>query len=332
MTLVFVDGFEASGSWFGPGGTLAVDSRRSGFRGVHVEGIADIFGVWIPGGPKRYTSFGFGYKRSEPGPVAELLDDAGHCHFSLRADGYGKLHMWTPNAVGGYSNKTWLRKDKWYYVECVFDDDDSGGGSLYLNGSLESTISRWSSDIDTPEEKALWPWTGSYILQLGYYTFAYWNGDAAFDDLYIATDSVALTPLGDSSTQSLAPTGAGSSATWTPSSGANWTCVDEVDPDGDTSYVETATANATDLYAFEDTALSGGIHAVQVLFQAQAQGVGQRGVAAVAKLGANLSYGTTYYPRTVGYVSYGATFLTKPGGGTWTASDVNNLEAGVIAL
>jgi hypothetical protein len=41
---------------------------------------------------------------------------------------------------------------------------------------------------------------------------------------------------------------ANSSVTWTPSAGANWAAIDEAPPDGDSSYVETSTAGAADLY------------------------------------------------------------------------------------
>ncbi len=72
------------------------------------------------------------------------------------------------------------------------------------------------------------------------------------DDIYVCSVTGAKNSdfLGDVKVEVILPDGAGGNTTWTPDSGNNWDRVNDAAPDGDTSYVETATINNKDSYTF----------------------------------------------------------------------------------
>jgi len=80
-------------------------------------------------------------------------------------------------------------------------------------------------------------------------TGLYYIDDLALND---TTGAIDNTWCGEGRVQLQIVDGPGDSASWTPSAGANWQCVDEIPPDGDTTYVESATAGAQDLYTIAD--------------------------------------------------------------------------------
>lgn len=72
-------------------------------------------------------------------------------------------------------------------------------------------------------------------------------------DVYLA-DHVAPNGdfLGDIRIAYIRPDGIGAASAWTPLTPPNWSEVNEVPPDGDTSYVETTTPGTRDTYTFEN--------------------------------------------------------------------------------
>ncbi len=77
---------------------------------------------------------------------------------------------------------------------------------------------------------------------------------ARYDDFYVCdgAGSVNNDFLGNVSVTTLFPSGAGTTTNFTPSAGANYTCVDEQLINEDTDYVESSTAAHKDTYAYDN--------------------------------------------------------------------------------
>lgn len=159
--------------------------------------------------------------------------------------------------------------------------------------------------------------------------------DSYFDDFYIC-DTSGSSPtndfLGDSKVECLYPNGNGNSSQMVGSdadSTNNYLLVDEATPNSDTDYVESSTVGNKDTYTYGDlTSTSGTVYGVQCLPYAKKTDAGTRSIVTIARLSATevdsaaatLGSGYTYAPDIR---------ETKPGGGAWSITDVNNAEFGV---
>lgn len=153
-----------------------------------------------------------------------------------------------------------------------------------------------------------------------------------FDDFYVCDTSGAQNNdfLGDIRVQYIAPTGAGATTQFTPSTGANWQNVDDAAPDGDTTYNSDATPGDIDTYAMSNlVSTAGSVKAVQTLISARKDDAGVRTIAPVVR------HGGVDYPGTnvnIGntYTFYREVMELNPGTGVaWTVADVNAAEFGV---
>lgn len=159
------------------------------------------------------------------------------------------------------------------------------------------------------------------------------NGTATnidFDDMYIADGTSSQTFLGDRAVKVTAPTGAGATTAWTPSTGANWAAVDEQPANDDTDYVSSATVNQVDTYAFADLGANvGAIDAVNVVLRARKDDAGTRQVAPVARPGSTDRVGATKTLSTT-YQLVDNLWLTNPDtSSAWTRTAFNASEFGV---
>jgi hypothetical protein len=159
-------------------------------------------------------------------------------------------------------------------------------------------------------------------------------GGFAIDDIYCVDTTTGSAPgntfLGDSRVETIHPNGVGASTQWDPSSGANWSCVDETQPDGDASVVTTAVAGEIDLYECEDVSIgSGQVWAVQTNFYAKKQDAGTREIAPVVRQGGANYVGTQKALSLGSYVQYSQLWVTDPTGAAWSVAKVNADEFGV---
>lgn len=161
------------------------------------------------------------------------------------------------------------------------------------------------------------------------------------DDIYAlnekTTDALGNTStltdrLGDCRIEALSPNGNGNSSQLTGSDGNstdNYLLVDEVTPDDDTTYVESAVDNDKDTYAFANLAsTSGGVAAVQTVTRARKTLAGTRQLAHVTRL-SGTEVDSTDFTLAETYGIQRFVFEKKPGGGAYARSDVNSAEFGV---
>src|SRR3972149_5377063 len=123
------------------------------------------------------------------------------------------------------------------------------------------------------------------------------------------------------------PNGDGYYTTWA----GTYTDVDETPHDADTTYIATSFIDAQyETYAAQDispmTIID--ISSVKVIITVRCYVSNCRNVAAMVRLSGTDSFGTEYMPTT-SYSEISHIFTTKPGGGSWTESDVNAMEIGV---
>lgn len=162
---------------------------------------------------------------------------------------------------------------------------------------------------------------------------------SAWDDWYIC-DAVDATStqgapnnsfLGDVRVVTLAPTGAGASTGFTPSTGANWAAVDER-PWSATDYVQGA-SGAKDTYVMSDLpATVASVIAVQGVSIGKKTDAGAIGLRNILRVG-----GTDYAGSTISLGTSDATLVdvwpkNPSTSALWTPSGVNGIEAGMEAV
>ena len=133
-------------------------------------------------------------------------------------------------------------KSAWVHIELTYTIGDAPNGSFELR--INGVLSCSGSGIDTRNG-------GSSGVSDGVaFVSPNWDGSwgSLLDDVYVASGA---TPLGDLRVQYLAPTGPGVRTQFTPSTGANWSTVDDATPaDGD--YNQSNVVSAMDLFSMPD--------------------------------------------------------------------------------
>ena len=152
---------------------------------------------------------------------------------------------------------------------------------------------------------------------------------AYFDDFWLcdAAGSTHNTFLGVARVRTLSPSGAGTDTQMTPSTGANYACIDEV-PYSATDYV-TGAAGQRDTYAVADLPASpGSVLAVQAVAVAKQTGTGSITLKNAVRSGGTVYTGTASTLPTADSVVR-TIYVTDPATSVaWTTSGVNALEAG----
>lgn len=231
----------------------------------------------------------------------------------------------TSTVSGTFLGKTTpLTVDAWNYIEIrAYIDDTAGEVEIRVNGASLLSV----SGVDT-----------QYYTDSNYVNAVYLSGAASsvntrFDDFYIRGDTVLTAGgfLGDCKVITSYPDAAGSSAQLTPTGAAtNHEATDDPTPDGDTTYVESATATHRDLYSIGNIAQGGGtIHAVQVSALSKKTDTGYRAQKLVVKSGATTDVGPEQALST-DYVYKTKLYETDPNtGAAWLESNLDSVEAGL---
>lgn len=179
-------------------------------------------------------------------------------------------------------------------------------------------------------------------FNIGFNVFRYWNrlelannsvagtGDdfVGYDDIYVTDDkSTQAGFLGPSVVVSLPPT-ADTNQDWTTSSGVDhYALVDENGADS-ADYVEAASNGLIDRFSHEDSIGDGEIYAVKI--EAEAINTTSGTPTIEVSMGSSGQISDTFtVDDTVNYNVFQFTSTTKPGGGSWTFSDLDALESGI---
>lgn len=255
--------------------------------------------------------------------------DGSTIHLSLRMNNTGTISVMRGGAAGTVlgTSSTALSTGTYYYMEFKFTINDSTGSFTFrINGGSEAT----GSSVDTRNGGNATVDNFTFGLHAG-------SGGATMDvdDLYIldTTGSANNDLLGDVRVDCYLPSGNGNSSQLVGSdsnSTDNYLLVDESSQNGDTDYVQSATVNNKDTYAFADMSHTpASIFGTQLNMIAKKDDSGTRSICSVTRSGGTDYDGTTQALGTT-YVDYSDLREVDPAtSAAWTRTNLNNAEFGV---
>lgn len=322
MALLFMDGFDAGDGavkWTAFNASLASSTRFADGLCARLSSSQSNLRTGFPASSKVIVGFAVTYGgASTTIPLLSLYSGAGATvHIQLVQNGDGSLLVRRGSTNLG-STSVSLPANGWAYVEVSATLSDTVGVvTVRVNGVQAFTFTGDTRNGGTDT-------TFDTLLLGGMLSYG-------FDDVYICNDTGTTNNdfLGDVRVQTLVPTGPGSSAALTPSTGANWSCVDEL-PYSATDFVSGSTVGNRDTYATADLPASvASIKAVQINTIAKKTDAGARSLkTALRSGGTNYAGASTALSATDSVVS--TIRETNPAtGAAWTVADVNAMEIGV---
>lgn len=130
----------------------------------------------------------------------------------------------------------------------------------------------------------------------------------------------------------IVPSGAGSSTGWTPLAGNNWDNVEEIPPDGDTTYNATTALTTRDMYAMQNVPANAVILGYQTVMLARLTAAGVAGIKPSVRIG-GVNYDANEFGLTqTTYVAFKKQpYDTSPATGVKaTEAEINAAEFGII--
>lgn len=329
MTVLFYDGFDQYGSsvpvtqrWTLVAGTITYGTAgRLGGKCIQNNSAFGTFTIThtIPVA-KSSLSVGVAFKTDNLYASKQLLtfnDSSNVVVCTLFMNASGDLVFVRGNAIASNVLSTVsaaLATNIWYHIGIEFTRNASTGTyKLYVNGVALATLTGLNTGA-------------SDIKNVGLSSPG--SGVASFFDDYYCVDGA--TWLGELRVTQVRPSADTATKDFTPDTGtANFSRVNGVPMDGDTTYVSGATVNNTDLYDFDDLGYTpASIKAVQTVLVARKDDATTRTLAPLVK-----SSSTTHTGADVAMSTSYATFVeileTDPNtSAAWTVSAVNAMQAG----
>lgn len=220
-----------------------------------------------------------------------------------------------------------LSASTWYLIEVHIKIADAGNIDVRVEGNTTADIA-FSGDTKPGADTTF----DSLNLTMANVGGTQLVDDLAFNDTAGGADN---SWCGDGKIVMISPNGVGDSTQLTPSSGSNWQCVDEVPPNSDTDYVESATAGQYDLYNLGSIALGAGDTILRVWVEGRVRETVAAGdnVQLGVKSSATEDWSVNL-PVTTSYARYVGDDLTQDPATTaaWTESGVNSLQAGMKVI
>lgn len=331
MSLIFTDGFEVEGT-----GTPAVYTKwssslanvvitttqaRTGSRALSGSSGHNCVKAFPPSQTNAGMIVGFAVFRSSGDLVLRLGEASSTIHVQLTIATDGSISV--TRAGTGTSAFTLptntIESSKWYYLELkAVINDSTGSVELKIDGTTRGSV----SGVDTRN--------GGTYSKIEYMQFVF-NSTFYVDDLYVVTlDSIAPNDfLGDVKIYTIFPTGAGSYTQFTPSTGSNWSTVDDTGNPNTTDYVSGSGMYKIDSYAYGDITASISGQVIGVMANMYANRTGSYGISvgATATLAGQTIVSSGQPLNNAGYW-YQMALPTTPASGSWTISDINNAEFG----
>lgn len=241
-----------------------------------------------------------------------------HIYVSIRGN-QNKITVVGP--FGSYSSYDFeILAYVWYYLEFKATIHDSAGSyEIRINGITQQSYSGLDTKVGSN--------AGVDYIAIGVGTNGYYY---YCDDIYICDDTGSTNNdfLGDVRIVALYPNAAGDQTDWTPSTGNNYDCVNDAQPNDDTDYVSTSTATNEDLYNIENITISGEILGVQVNARFRKDDAGSRKLKLAMKSDATTIY-SSGYSVTDDYIYEEFVSDVDPDGDVaWTVAGLNALQIG----
>jgi len=253
--------------------------------------------------------------------------DGGSVQVDLRLNAAGQLFFTRGGTTTLASSTNAISANTTYHIQAkIFISDTVGTVELRVNGTNTGWIPQVGS-LDTKNSTTNATVNG--ILIQG----AVSSANTDYDDLWIC-DGQGSAPyndfLGDLRADVLTVNGAGNSAQFSPTSGGNYTCVDESAPNGDTDVVSSSTVGHKDTYAYSDLAHTPTtIYGVKIKAVVKKDDAGYRAINLVTRSG-GADYDSSEMALPSSYTAVTQIRETDPATGVaWTRTNLNAAEFGV---
>lgn len=356
MALVFMDGFDCYGTngqdisgnmvaagWVQYGNSYSDQTSSSNTRSglgqcmalvTNAPSTHDIR-INLPALPEFFFGFAMNLNRyDQPGVQMffhGLYDNSFGTtweNFQLFVADNGAITAVSNGAVLATSEPGVVQNYAWHYLEGhVVVDGTAGSIAISIDGSQVLSV----TGVATKN-----PASPSKVNQLGFYS-SYGNGGEGLlvDDFYVCdtTGSSLNSYLGDNIVYGVLPNGDGGTNAMTQVGGTvagHYTSINELSPDGDTSYLTSNTPGTTELFTIPNLpAAALDVLAVQVHADARREAGGIAKIQMVISDGTNTVSGDAKsVPNT--YATRSQIFENAPDGGAWTVAKVNEpLRVGV---
>lgn len=344
MSLLFMDGFDCYGStsdlttapgWSASGGTIAPTGGRFGGAAIYCPstfgGNSATLGVALGLNTDYFVGFSFkatALPPTAPQPLMALIDASGNLLMylkvtptgSIQVADAGNVNLGSP-PVGVVSAASWSR------IELKFNfgtSNATGSVEVQVNGATIATLS--AQNFYRAGGATLLRFFNNSSNGYGHY----------FDDLVIY-DTAGDTNndwLGDIRIDTLKPSADTAQADWSPDSGSTgYARIDDPNsaPDGDTSYIQSATVGAKSEFDLTNIiGLSSGINAVQARVCSKKTDAGSRTYKAYLNSNSEVVDGATINPSTDYAWSFNGLFEKNPDGDVvWDDTALNDLKLGL---
>lgn len=305
---------------YGGGNTLNRAHAREGYRHTF-GGTEDVF---VVGCAVRFNSL---TTLSQLPFIFQLFDGSTQqCGLGINAN--QKLYILRGNTVIGVEGTTVLTTAVWYYIEAKFTIHNTLGA---IRVKINTVDEFNQTGLDTQQTANQY---ANGIALGGVQNGASTGTGVDHDDLYVVDDTGATNNdfLGDIRVETIYPNGNGNSSQFDGSDGNstdNYLLVDETDSDDDTTYVQSPDVADKDTYAYSNLSTSAGtVYGLQLVPLLRKTDAGSRTFVTVARLSGTETDGSATALFDT-YQYFPDIRETKPGGGAWSISDVNNAEFGI---
>ena len=252
-----------------------------------------------------------------------VMYDGATAGIGIRVTTGGELEVRLGSTLLDTTSDLNLALNTWYWLELKVVVDDIIG-SYELRIGEQNVLS--ASGIDTKAGSNNYydsirlsvPFTGA--------------SDLHFDDLYICNGAGTINNnfLGNVKVVAVFPDGAGNSSDFIPSSGANFTCVQEEEVDDDTSYVESSISSHKDTYAYEELDNYSRIKGIQINTDCRETDASSYNIITVIRSGSTDYDDSGQAINTTNYITKSIISELNPSTSSeWLYTDINSSEFGI---
>lgn len=286
-------GLGAAGVWTAVGGSGTLTSSAPAGRAT-TYAIGANNGFWKATG-SNYASWCCGMAVNTALPISSFvlfaLRDLGSYQITLNLDANGHLIVTRGNTTTLATSTNLLTANTWHYIEVsAVINSTTGSVTVWVDGAAWLTLTGQNTQATA----------NAYANQAYFFNNA---SPSYFKDVYMMADTgsgLYSSKLGDITVAVLYPNAAGVNQAWTLGAGASQTAAVQdgithsgTFPDGDTSYIDSATAGQISDFAHQALSLTGSILAVVMVGYMRKDDAGTRQAANVCLSGGTESDGAT---------------------------------------